>query len=330
MDDKAQAKSGASDQPVASADTPSDSVDKTLPELAPGDHLREVQVDGKTRTYQVHVPPVKNDSGPWAVVMVFHGGGTNANWLTRFCGLTEKADEAGFLVAFPHGTGLRARRLSWNCGPRSGFERWVGGAGSEEAERNAVDEIAFVCGILDDLATVDQIDPSRVYACGISTGAIMCYYLASRLGDRIAAIAPVGGPVGEDNCHPSRPVPIIHFHGTEDEFAPYDGGPGSKSFTGVDFYSVDYTMQVWVKANRCEPEPDVTILPAQTDNGTSVTLSHWRAGKEGAEIKLYTIVGGGHTWPGRDPRMDYMGRYTWDINANDLIWEFFQEHPLPR
>jgi len=278
----------------------------------------------------VHVPPAKNDGGPWAVVMVFHGGGTNANWLMRFCGMTEKADEAGFVVVFPFGTGLRPRRLSWNCGPRSGYERWVGGAGSDEAAQHNVDDVAFVGALLDDLATVIHVDPSRVYASGISTGAIMCYYLASRMADRIAAIAPVGGPVGEATCHPSRPVPIIHFHGTEDEYAPYEGGSGSRSFTGVDFYSVDYTMQVWIEANRCGPEPLVTNLPTTADDGTSVTLSHWPAGEDGAEIKLYTIVGGGHTWPGRDPRMDLMGKPTWDINANDLIWEFFQQHPLPR
>jgi polyhydroxybutyrate depolymerase len=69
-------------------------------------------------------------------------------------------------------------------------------------------------------------------------------------------------------------------------------------------------------------------LPAVTENETTVSLTHWTAEEGGAEIKLYTIHGGGHTWPGRDPRMDLMGRYTNDINANQLIWEFFQQHPL--
>ena len=42
---------------------------------------------------------------------------------------------------------------------------------------------------------------------------------------------------------------MIHFHGTDDQFAPFKGGKGEKSISGTDFYSVDHSIRSWVKAN---------------------------------------------------------------------------------
>jgi polyhydroxybutyrate depolymerase len=91
---------------------------------------------------------------------------------------------------------------------------------------NKVDDVEFTRRLLDDIARDVRIDPKRVYATGMSNGAIMSYRLASELSDRIAAIAPVSGPMGTPTCKPSRPVPVIHFHGTDDENAPFKGGKG--------------------------------------------------------------------------------------------------------
>ena len=51
-----------------------------------------------------------------------------------------------------------------------------------------------------------------------------------------------------------------------------------------------------------------------------------------APIELYRIEGGGHAWPGSafsrqiEPAVGYT---TFEIRATDLIWEFFEQHPLP-
>lgn len=87
-----------------------------------------------------------------------------------------------------------------------------------------VDDVEFTRRILDDLAGSTNIDPRRVFATGMSNGGILSYRLASELSDRIAAIAPVGGLMGTQTCSPKRPVSVMHFHGTDDKFAPFNGG----------------------------------------------------------------------------------------------------------
>ena len=193
--------------------------------VAPGDHTRTLQVDGRERSWLIHVPPKYDPQKRSPVVLIFHGGGSNAEQMIRFCGLNEKADQQGFIAVYPRGTGRFERLLTWNGGNCCGY-----------AQSNKVDDVAFVRALLDDLATVANIDPKRVYATGMSNGAIMCYLLASELSDRIAAIAPVAGPMGTEMCSPKRPVPVIHFHGTDDQFAPFNGGKGSKSLSQTQFY----------------------------------------------------------------------------------------------
>jgi polyhydroxybutyrate depolymerase len=281
--------------------------------LASGDHNHTLQVDGRSRTYVVHVPPKPEQPTP--VVLCFHGGGSNAEQTVRFCGLNEKADTEGFLVVYPSGTGY-LNMLTWNGGNCCGY-----------AMNNKVDDVACVRALLDDLANVVNVDPKRVYATGMSNGAIMCYLLASELSDRIAAIAPVSGPMGTETCHPKRPVSVMHFHGTDDQFAPFAGGKG-RGVSGTNFFSVEHSIRAWVKANGCPETPVVTDEPKKVDDGTSVQQTTYGPGKDGAEVVLLTIKGGGHTWPGREPGVRFLGKSTKQISANDLMWEFFKKHPM--
>jgi polyhydroxybutyrate depolymerase len=187
--------------------------------------------------------------------------------------------------------------------------------------------VGFTAAVLDDLARAAAVDAKRVYATGISNGAIMCYRLASELSDRIAAIAPVSGPMGTATCRPKRPVAVMHFHGTNDEFAPFQGGKGSKSITQTDFLPVPYTIRAWVKADGCPETPALAEMPKKADDGTSVERRSYGPGREGTEVVLFVIRGGGHTWPGRDT-VPFLGKSTHNISANDLMWEFFQRHPM--
>ena len=120
---------------------------------------------------------------------------------------------------------------------------------------------------------------------------------------------------------------VIHFHGTDDEHAPFKGGKG-KGPSGTDFYSVDHSIQAWVKANDCDRQPVVKKLPDTTQDGTTITRKTYRGGKDGSEVVLVVIGGGGHTWPGQEPRLKTLGKSTRNISANDLMWEFFAKHPM--
>jgi polyhydroxybutyrate depolymerase len=281
--------------------------------IGPGDHTRTLEHGGQTRSYIVHVPP-KYDAKPTPVVLSFHGGGANAETMVRFCDLNEKADKQGFIVVYPNGTGYM-NMLTWNGGNCCGY-----------AMKNNVDDVGFTRAVLDDLAKVANVDAKRVFATGMSNGAIMCYWLASELSDRIAAVAPVSGPMGTATCNPKRPVPVMHFHGTDDSFAPFKGGKG-KGVSGTEFFSVDHSITAWVKANGCPETPVIADMPKKADDGTTVQRKTYGPGKDGAEVVLFVINGGGHTWPGRDT-VRFLGTSTHNISANDLMWEFFQRHPM--
>ena len=158
----------------------------------------------------------------------------------------------------------------------------------------------------------------------------MCYRLAAELADRIAAIAPVSGTMAQAEIHPQRPVPIMHFHGSHDLWVPLSGRRGAEILPMFRCYSVDHTIAQWVQANRCESTPQIVDLPNDDNDAVTVSRATYAAQDSGAPVILYTIQGGGHTWPGIDPPLGFLlGRTTHDISANDLIWEFFQKHPLP-
>jgi|GEM_PF-105167 len=295
---------------------------ETSEDFGPGDHLRTVEVGERERRYQVHVPPSYTADRETPVVIAFHGGGGNPRSMVPLSGLNEKADEAGFLVVYPYGTGTNPDRgLTFNGGECCGY-----------AMHNEVDDVGFVRALLDDLATVAAIDESSIFATGLSNGGIVAYRVAAELSERIAAIAPVGGPLMMETIAPSQPVAVMHFHGTADRFAPFDGGYGTNRQGGrgvTEFRSVDHSIQAWVRANECDETPEVDVLPdAAPDDGTRVTRKTWGNGRNGTEVVLIEIEGGGHTWPGVPPAgaASFLGTSTRDISANDLMWDFFQEH----
>jgi polyhydroxybutyrate depolymerase len=292
-------------------------LNSTTDSLNPGDHTRSLQVDRRTRSYLVHVPQSYDGTKPFPVVLAFHGGGSNAEQMVRFSGLSDKAQQAGFMVVYPNGTGLLKNMLTWNGGNCCGF-----------AVQHQVDDVAFIRALLDDLERVAKVDRKRIYATGMSNGAILAYRLASELSDRIAAIAPVAGPMGTETCTPRRPVAVLHFHGTDDQFAPFRGGKGAKSLSGTNFYSVDHSIRAWLMANGCPHEPHVVMEPDRAKDGTTITRKTYGPGKDGVEVVLITIEGGGHTWPGRQPPLAFLGRSTKNIQANDVMWEFFERHPM--
>lgn len=282
--------------------------------LGPGDTVRELNIDGSTRSYLVHVPPICKPADRAPVVLAFHGAGMNAALMPYFSGLSSKADQAGFVVVYPNGTGL-GPFLTFN----SGGVDW-------SLVKKQPDDVAFVARVLDDLATVVPVDPRRIYATGISNGGMMCYRLAAEMSDRIAAIAPVAGTMAPGQTKPHRPVPVLHFHGTEDGLVPYDG-PDPRFSKLLTFESVERTIATWVAWNGCRTKPLREDLPDAVDDGTTVTREIYRA-DQGADVILISIHGGGHTWPGRDTSKPILGRVTRDICATDLIWDFFRAHRL--
>ncbi|MEO1129281.1 MAG: PHB depolymerase family esterase, partial [Planctomycetota bacterium] len=256
---------------------------------------RTLNVDGHERRYLLYLPRGYDATQPTPLVLAFHGGGGSPHSMIRLSGLNEKADEAGFIVVYPYGSG-RDGSLTFNGGDCCGY-----------AQRNGIDDIAFVRTILDDVPRVANVDARRVYATGISNGAIMTYLVASELSDRIAAIAPVAGPMATDTCAPTHPVAVMHFHGTDDAFAPFNGGVGKEAAAARNrpvFRSVEHAVTAWIAANGCRQEPRRTALPDVADDGMHVMTLTWPDGRGGSEVILVegpsrSTSGGwpGHVWP---------------------------------
>jgi polyhydroxybutyrate depolymerase len=284
------------------------------PKFTPGNHHYTLQVDGEERSYFVHVPPQYDGKKSFPVVLAFHGAETNGIIMAIHTGLNQKADEAGFIAVYPNGTGKSQLCLTWNVG-------WP-----ENPTRS--DDIAFVRKLLKDIESRAKVDPRRIYATGMSNGGVMCYLLAANLSDRIAAFAPVAGTMPTGQVAPKRPVPIMHIHGDADTFVPFDGFR-KNSIKILAIQSVEETVQTWVKVDGCDKIPEIVNLPVKAKDGTTVERRIYPHGKNNTEVVLFIVHGGGHTWPGQALSVEFLGKSTLNILANDLLLDFFQKHPLP-
>jgi polyhydroxybutyrate depolymerase len=271
-------------------------------------------VGSSSRTFLVHVPKNPPAAHP-PLVIALHGGGTNGKKMERFCGLSETSERYGFVVVYPNGSGRLKGFLTWNAGSCCGY-----------AEKHAIDDVAFLHQLIQYMIEQYHIDPSRVYITGISNGAMMAYRLAVEIPDQIAAIAPVAGTLTIDPGTIQAPMPIIHFHGTDDRFVPFEGGRGSRGVTRNSYMAVEEAIKAWKRINQASAIPSVEELSALHHDGTRVTRYTYRMGRDNQNIVLYKIIGGGHTWPGQPHARLLLGRTTTEISANDLMWEFFRFH----
>jgi polyhydroxybutyrate depolymerase len=282
--------------------------------LPPGDH----SILFGERSYILHVP-AKLGPRP-ALVLNFHGGGGNAAAHQKYVRMDAVADREGFLVVYPDGTGpIDGELLTWNAGGCCG-----------RAVRDNVDDVGFVRKLLFDLSRRQAYDPARVYATGLSNGAMMAYRLAAELSDRIAAIAPVAGAIAVERFPTARSVPVMHIHSVDDPRALYAGGLGPPfplTNTRVMHLAVDVALADSAQANGCKGAME------QRDRrewkGHAATLLAYPGCR--AEVLLWKLTGAGHVWPGGEPNYfpKLLGPGTAVIDANEEMWRFFARHRLP-
>ena len=292
--------------------------------LDAGNHDVRIRVGGLERHYVVHVPP--KPAAHAALILNFHGGGANAREQQRYVRMDALADREGFIVVYPDGTGpVRERFLTWNAGTCCGA-----------AAGGKVDDVAFVRALLDDLAGRIDYDATRVYATGLSNGAMMSYRLAAELPDRIAAIAPVAGSMALARFEATRGVPVMHIHSVDDPRALYGGGLGAPfpiTGTRVLHPPAEERLAEWARVNSCGPEPEAKERREwKTASGVVHTATRlaWPGCK--AETVLWKLTGAGHVWPGGV--LDYLtwllGPGTQVIDANEEMWRFFSRHRLAK
>jgi len=278
----------------------------------------KIEQDGLARRYLLYSPVgVRGFQGSRPLVIVLHGGGGTHRSMVR---LTKRrwnrlADQHGFFVAYPNAT----------------EKIWDFGEGLISAQRKTrVNDLAFLERMIDEISRLRPIDPTRVFATGISRGGQASFLLGCKSQGRIRAIAPVAMPLPQyfvDDCRAGPPLGVALMMGTEDPIVPYDGGwitVRNKQRDQV--ISANETIGLFLARSGCGAQPDSIVPIDRAGDATSVTLSEWRQCRD-APVRFYRIENGGHTWPsGRQYLPAFVvGKVSKDIDAADEAWRFFSQ-----
>ncbi len=267
---------------------------------------------GEKREYLLYVPKSYHPARPTPLVISMHGGGTWPGQQRNLSGWNRLAESHAFIVAYP--AGLRIH----DSGPRA-WRVMRRGSGLSR-------DVRFISDLIDDLERAYNIDPTRIYANGLSNGGGMAFVLSCTLSDRIAAVGMVAAAqtLPWSWCEDHRPVPMISFHGTADLMVPYEGGT-TWVFPDGSFPDVSEWAARWAGRNRCGPDPALSAVAAD------VTRRGYTDCAGDATVVLFTIHGGGHTWPGGEPLPEwFVGLTSRGVDATRQMWAFFQQHRLER
>lgn len=256
---------------------------------------RDLTVDGLARRYRLFTPPRLDTRRPAPLVLALHGGGNTGESLVGATQLDRAAADNGFMVAFPEG-----ERQGWDAGFCCTARRTT-----------RVDEVRFLVTVLDDIMALRRVDTSRVYAVGVSNGAVMAYRLGCDQAGRITGVGSVAGAMIPDDCKPARPVSVIEVHGTADPRVPYEGGEVTPR--GVANQPAPPTRAVvehWARRDRCQ-------APPIEEEGVVRTVT-WNECEARTKVRLVAVEGGRHVWFASE-----FGPVDGAVDATSVILDFF-------
>jgi polyhydroxybutyrate depolymerase len=266
-----------------------------------------INVGGVSRTYLLFAPPGRNGKAGPAFIMM-HGSGSTAAQQENYSNFDALAQAHGLVVMYPNGIDKH-----WNDGRVIGHE-------------SMADDIGFMKAMLAEVIAQGLIDPKRVYAAGISNGGFMAQHMACVMPEALAGIGVIAATQPVDAACPSpRPMPVIFFQGTADKFVPFNGGPIAPQFGNRgSAMSNAQAVEIWQKRNGCGAAIR-TELPGT--NPMPVTVVTYPC-PPGRGLEDVIVQGGGHTWPGAHQGVMasmILGPVTDSINANEMMWTFFQK-----
>lgn len=257
------------------------------PVIETGKMTKQLVVNNTNREYIIYVPENFTGTSSLPLLLSFHGLSSNMNFNYDYTNFDELAERENFIVVHPNGID----------------NRWTVSATNNP-------DIDFIEALLDQLENDYNIASNRIYSTGMSNGGNFSFTLACGLNDRIAAIASVTGlmlQMAIGNCIPSRPLAVLHIHGTEDLIANYAFVQG-----GLDF---------WTDHNNTNDFPIISDIPnIDSGDGSTVKRFEYLNGNSNVEVQHLKITGGGHEWPGFSGNMD--------INASDEVWNFVKNFDL--
>jgi polyhydroxybutyrate depolymerase len=268
-------------------------------------------VDGLKREFVTYLPPGAGQNEQLPVIISLHGRlGTAASQM-RFADFRPIADRDKVIIVCPQGV-----ERSWNDGRGT------------PANSRGINDVKFIDELITDIIHTYHADATRVYVTGMSNGGFMSSRLACELSKRIAAVAVVAASMDEDiGYQPTQPMPMMYIQGTKDPLVPFTGG--QMKGAGGSIYSHEDILKKWAAVDRCDHKPQVTDLPIIVNDGTSVQKEEY-SGADGMKVIGYTIVNGGHIWPGGTQYLPkfMIGSLSKNLNACEEIWNFFKGYTL--
>ncbi|HEX8489030.1 MAG TPA: PHB depolymerase family esterase [Propionibacteriaceae bacterium] len=323
------ARSDTSDASGGGGGGPGSSCSRSLPA---GVQTVQVAFGGASYPVRVYVPDGVKRTKSLPLVLDLHGSSSNGVAQAPISDLTAVAAREKFIVANPSGAialpqpnpPLPDGSWAWNV---PGVPTTAG----QFPPAGARDDVRYLAAVIAQLDRTGCVDDRRVYAAGFSGGGRMASALACARADLIAAIAPVAGlragrpsPIDTtvpeiQSCTPERPVSVITFHGDADLVNPITGSADLRWG-----YAVSLAVQTWARLDGCRVGPTAETV---SEHVTRFTYSRCRSR---TEVTYYRVTGGGHTWPGTEVDLSPLGVTTQEIDASELMWQFFEEHPRRR
>lgn len=269
-----------------------------------------ITINGEKRDY-LWYEPSNLSTAKIPLLFCFHGGGGSAKNTYTAYGFNDIAEREKFIVVYPNGFDK-----NWNDG-RNGT-----------CIDQTHDDAKFISELLVLFATKYNIDTTKIFATGMSNGAIFSNYLAHKLPGKFKAIAPVCGSISEPiaNSYSSLPCSVIMINGTDDELVKYEGGFVTKKECRGKVISVDETLSKWKLINQINSTATVEKLPnIVLKDDCSATRYNYIGGVNNTKVSLIKVEKGGHQWPGKNARkITSAGNKCEDFNASEVIWDFFK------
>lgn len=257
---------------VACDGAPTTPTDAGGASLDAGPPPRPSTVGPRERPARLFVPAAYDGETALPLVMLLHGNGVTAMVQDLYLGLTRRARADGFYLLLPDGTEDASGNPHWD----------VLGA--------ALDDHAYLRGLLEEVVEAVPVDRGRVLVIGHSNGAFMAYRLACDSADLVTGVASLAGSQAQHACAPTEDVAILQIHGSADSTVLYDGG----AIAGLEYPSAPALVDDWAMRQGCDPTPtDGASLDLTPDVDGAETRVAAYAGCR-AEVTLWTMEGVEH------------------------------------
>jgi polyhydroxybutyrate depolymerase len=280
----------------------------------PKQKKEQITVDGIAREFIVYVPQLSNAADKLPVVISLHGRLGTGERTMNSADFRPIADKEKFIIVCPDGIDR-----SWNDGRET------------PAHKKGINDVKFIDQLITYIVNAYHADERRVYVTGMSNGGFMTSRLACELSNRIAAIAVVGASMDKNmDYHPVKSLPVMYIQGTKDPLVPYNGG--AMKGAGGDIYSHTDVLKLWAAAGKCQDNLEYTNMPDNANDGTSIKKEQYSNATTGLRVIGYTVINGGHTWPGGTQYLPkfIVGTVSHNLNACEAIWAFFKDYKLDK